>query len=81
MIIERITSVRVIPPKVVVTRVPVGRISHEVESIHTVASSERLIPGGATGTTLDVSYNEVEVDFSSPRDMIVYARQSQIRPR
>ncbi len=81
MIIERIKAVSVIPPKVILTKVPIGRISHEVETTHIVGSGERQVSEGATGAVLDVSYSDVEVGLYSPKDLMVFAQQSKIIPR
>ncbi len=81
MIIERIKAISIIPPKVILTKVPIGRISHEVETTHTVGSGERQISEGATGAVLEVSYSDIEVGFYSPRDLIVFAQQSKVVPR
>ncbi len=81
MIIERITAISVIPPKVILTKVPIGRISYEVETTHIVGSGERQIPEGATGTVLEECYSDIEVGLYSPRDLIVFAQQSKTLPR
>lgn len=81
MIIERIKAVSVIPPRVVLTNVPVDRIPHDVETTHVVGSGERQVAEGATGAVLDVSYSDVEVGFYSPKDVIAFAQQSRILPR
>ena len=81
MIIERIKAVSVIPPRVVVTKVPIDRIPHDVETAHVVGSGERQVSEGATGAVLDVSYSEVEVGLYSPKDLIVFAQHARIVPR
>ena len=81
MIIERINAVSIIPPEVILTKVPIGRISHQVETTHIVGSGERQISEGTTGAVLDVSYSDIEVGFYSPRDLIVFAQQAKTLPR
>ena len=80
MIIERINAVSVIPPRVVLTRVAVGRMSHEVETTSTIASGERQIAEGASGTVIE-AYSDIEVGFCSAKDLIVFSQQRQLRPR
>ena len=69
MIIDRITAIRVTPPKVVV-----ARVSRDVEAVYTIGSGERQIAEGTTGNVLDVSYDELEIELYSPRDLILYAQ-------
>jgi hypothetical protein len=78
MIIDRIKDVRVIPPRIVTTQVPL-RQPREIETTYVVGSGERQIAEGTTGNVLDVSYDELEIDFYSPRDLILYAQQTQVR--
>ncbi len=79
MIIDRITAIRVIPPKVVTRQVPVARVPRDVEAVYTIGSGERQIAEGTTGNVIDVSYDELEIELYSPRDLILYAPQTQIR--
>ncbi len=72
MIIERIKAISIIPPQVIVTEVPIGRISHEVETTHTVGSGERQLAEGTMGA-IEVSYSDIEVGFYSPKDLIAFA--------
>ena len=81
MIIERITSIRVIPPRDIVRQVPVGRISHTGETTRIVDAGQRQIPDGASGALLDVCYEDIDVGVYSSRDQILFAQQTQIGPR
>ena len=81
MIIERITAIRVIPPSDIVRQVPVGRISHTVETAHIIDAGRREIPEGASGALLDVSYEDIDVGVYSSRDQILFAQQTQIGHR
>ena len=80
MIIERIKAISIIPPQMILTEVPIGRISHEVESTHIVGSGERQISEGTTGT-IEVSYSDIDVGFYSPKDLIVFAQHLKILTR
>lgn len=77
MIIERITAIRVIPPRDIVRQVPVGRVSHTVDTTHVVGAGRRQIPDGASGALLDVSYEDIDVGVYTARDQILYAQQVQ----
>ena len=80
MIIERIDAIRVIPPRVVLRNVPIGRIPQEVETTRAVGDGERQISEGVAGTVLE-TYSDIEIGFCSPRDLIVFSQQRQLRPR
>lgn len=75
MIIDRITAIRVIPPKIVTRQVPVARDT----AVYVIGSHERQIAEGTTGNVLDVSDEELEVDLYTPLDVILSAQQTQIR--
>lgn len=78
MIIDRIKDVRVIPPRIVTTQVRL-RQPREIETTYVVGSGERQVAEGTTGNVLDVSYDELEVDLYSPRDLILTTQQTQVR--
>ena len=79
MIIDRITAIRAIPPRIVTTREPIRR-PLEIETAYVVGAGERQIAEGTTGTILDVSYDELEIEVYAPSDLILTAQQSLLRP-